>query len=430
MLRDDPIALFEAGAAMGDVAYLRLPRFPVYLLNHPDLVWDVLATSNQAFMKGPTMQAAKLMLGESLLTGEGEHHRRQRRLIQPLFHHERIAGYGAAMVELADRAADRWSAGDPIDVHAEMSRLTLAIVGRTLFDTDVEGEQAREIGAALSQTLAQFNRVFSPFLVVTRRLPIPSTRRFERARAVFDRTIYAMIATRRRTGVTGDDLLSLLLRAQEDGAGMSDEQVRDEAITLFLAGHETTSNALTWTWYLLSQNPDEQARLHAELDEGLGGRPPTVEDLPAVPTTSTMISEAMRLYPPAWAIGRRALVDREAGGYRIPSGSVVVVSPWLIHRDPRWWPAPLAFQPERWEQEDPGRPRHAYLPFGGGPRMCIGEGFALMEARLVLATIARRWRFELDPTQRVETQPVVTLRPRYGMRMIPHERRRPAPGAA
>ncbi len=419
--RRDPIGLLEEAATYGDVSALRLPRFPVVLLNHPDLVREVLVGSNRAFRKGPTMQAAKRMIGDSLLTTEGEEHRRQRRLIQPLFHHERIAGYADDMVELADRAADRWRDGQPLDAHTEMGRLTLAVVSRTLFGTDLPAEESRAIAGALSGTLAQFDRVFSPLLPITERLPLPATRRFRAAHETFDRLVYGLIERRRAEGATGDDLLSMLLRAQEAGAGMTDIQVRDEAITLFLAGHETTSNALTWTWYLLSRHPDVRRAWHAELDEVLGDRPPAAADLARLPLTDAILHEAIRLYPPAWAMGRTALEVHHAGGYEIPAGATVVVSPWLLHRDARWFPDPPSFRPERWPAGP--EPRHAYVPFGAGPRMCIGEPFAWMEAALLLATIGRRWELDLSRDARVELQPVVTLRPRHGMAMTARPRR-------
>ena len=343
LIRKDPIALLERAARAGDVVALPLPRFRVVLLNRPELVWDVLATNNHGFMKGPTMQVAKRLLGESLLTSEGDVHARQRRLIQPVFHHQRIDAYADDMAALGERAADRWHAGETLDIHQEMARVTLAIVGRTLFDTDVEAEESHEISAALTEVLAQFNRAFSPFLPITQRLPLPSTRRFQHSRQVFDRTIYGMIADRRTRGTTDGDLLSLLLQAHEAGAGMTDTQVRDEAITLFLAGHETTANALTWAWYLLSQHPEAEAALHAELAEVLGGRVPTVNDVPRLSTTAAVLSESLRLYPPAWAMGRRALVDHRADGFAIPAGSVIVVSPYLLHHDERWWPEPTTF---------------------------------------------------------------------------------------
>jgi cytochrome P450 len=420
MLRRDPIGLLSAAAACGDISYLRLPRFPAYLLNDPDLVRDVLLGSNHGYRKGPTMQAAKRILGESLLTTEGEVHRRQRRLIQPLFHHERIATYAGDMVSLATRAADRWRPGEVVDVHREMARLTLGVVGRTLFDVDVESNEANEITAALGATLDQFDRVFSPLLPVTERLPLPSTRRFRAARELFDRLVYEMIARRRAEGAAGEDLLSLMLRAQDGVAGMSDEQVRDEAVTLFLAGHETTSNALTWTWYLLSEHHGIREAWQHELDAVLGARPPTMADLPHLPLTDAVLHESIRLYPPAWAIGRTATEPREAGGFTIPGGATVVVSPWLLHRDARWFPEPLEFSPRRWPAGP--NPRHAYVPFGAGPRVCIGEPFAWMEAALLLATIGQRWTLDHVASHTVELQPVITLRPKTGMPMTPRPR--------
>ena len=242
-------------------------------------------------------------------------------------------------------------------------------------------------------------------------MPIPSTRRFRRARAVFDEIVYGLIAERRNAGVLGDDLLSRLIRAKDTGTGMTDQQVRDEAITIFLAGHETTSNALTWTWLLLSEHRDVEARFHERLDDEAFVR--------------AVLDESMRLYPPAWAIGRRAVSEHLADGIRIPAGAVVIVSPWLLHHDARWWADPATFRPERWLEEERVR-RHAFLPFGGGPRMCIGEGFAELEASVLLSTIGRTWRFEHDPRRRVELQPVVTLRPRNGMPMRAY--RRPGEG--
>jgi cytochrome P450 len=415
LLRRDPLRLLDIAASAGDVGRIRLPLFDAYFLNHPDLVWDVLATNARRFMKGPTIQASKRVLGESLLTTEGDVHRSRRRLIQPTFHHDRIAGYADAMVDLAEGWADRRREGEPVDLHREMSALTLSIVGRTLFAEEVGEGSASEIGRALTEVLAQFGRIFSPLLPITERLPIPSTIRFRRARETFDRTIAAMIAERRARGPGGDDVLSLLLRARDEGIVLGDGEVRDEAVTLFLAGHETTAVALTWTWYLLSENPEAAERLRAELAGELGGRRASAADLDRLPYTDAVLRESMRVFPPAWGIGRRALEEHVAGGYRIPAGAVVAVSPFLLHRDPRWWRDPERFAPERWLVEDARRPRHAYIPFGGGPRMCIGEGFASMEARLLIATIARRWRFEHDPSHRVELQPVVTLRPRTGM---------------
>jgi cytochrome P450 len=403
LLRRDPLALLERAAREGDVVRVHVPRLDLYVLNRPDLVWDVLATDGGRFTKGPTMQAAKRMLGESLLTSEGDHHRRQRRLIQPLFHHERIAGLAPRIRAAGERATTRWHDGERIDVRAEMARLTLGIVVETLFGSDLRDDDAARVGEALNEVLAQFDRVFSPFLPITEHLPIPATRRFHRARAVFDETIYRMIADRRARGVDGDDLLSLLMRAQDAGASMTDEQIRDEAITIFLAGHETTANALAWTWLLLAENPETDRRFHERLDDRA--------------SVEAVLHESMRLYPPAWAIGRRAIEQHEADGIAIPPGSVAIVSPWLLHHDPRWWRDPTVFEPERWRGGEPAADRRAYLPFGAGSRMCIGEGFAELEATTLLSTIGRRWRFERDPAETVELQPVVTLRPRGGLWM-------------
>jgi cytochrome P450 len=416
--RRDPIGLLTHVATFGDVAYLKLPRLPAYLLNHPDLIRDVLVTRSHDFMKGPTMQAAKLLLGESLLTSEGEDHRRQRLMIQPIFHHDRIASYGSAMVDGAERVADAWRAGQTLDVHREMSSLTLSVVGKTLFGTDIDAEDAKTTRGALALVLSMYNRMFSPLFQLSVRLPLPSNRRFERSKAELDAIIARKIAERRAAGEAGDDLLSLLIGAQEGGEGMTDRQVRDEAMTLFLAGHETTSNALTWTWYLLSRHPEVERKLHAELDDLLGDRSPTIADVQRLRYTEMVLTESMRLFPPAWAIGRRCVVEHDARGYAIHGGSIVIVSPYLVHRDPRWYEDPEDFVPERWTDEERAkRPRHAFLPFGAGPRMCVGEPFAWQEAVLVLATMARRWRLRLVPDHPVELQPVVTLRPRHGMAM-------------
>jgi cytochrome P450 len=421
--RRDPIGLLQRVAAGGDVQRLRLPGLDAWLLNHPDLIREVLVSGHHDFKKGPTIQASKRLLGESLLTSEGDFHRRHRRLIQPIFHHDRLRGYGPVMVEHAERAAERWADGEVVDVHREMTRLTLSIVGEALFGADVEAEEARDIGRAMTETFANFGRIFSPLFPILVRLPVPAMRRFHRARGLLDAIVNRMIEQRRQVGATGQDLLSLLLRAHEDqDGGLTDEQVRDEAMTLFLAGHETTAVALTWTWYLLSGHPEAEGKLHGELDAVLAGGSPTTEDVPRLLYTQMVLWESMRLFPPAWAIGRRALAEHRVDGHVIPERAVVVVSPYLVHHDPRWWPEPEAFRPERWEEEDPSRPRHAYFPFGAGPRMCIGEPFAWMEAVLVLASLAGRRRLELVPEQRVEFQPAVTLRPRHGIRMTVRRR--------
>ncbi|MEO5579298.1 MAG: cytochrome P450, partial [Gemmatimonadaceae bacterium] len=373
------------------------------------------------FHKSRGLERAKRLLGEGLLTSEGEFHLRQRRLAQPAFHRQRIAGYGATMTEYAGRTKSSWSDGQTLDIHNEMMNLTLGIVSKTLFDADVDSE-AGEIGDALTTAFESFNLAMLPFTEYIERLPIPAVRRFNAARARLDSTIYRMIDERRQTGDDRGDLLSMLLMATDtegDGQGMSDAQLRDEALTIFLAGHETTANALTWAWYLLSQNPDAEARLHAEIDGALADRVPGFEDLPALPYTRMVFAESMRLFPPAWAVGRRALVPFEVRGYTVPRRSVVLMSQYIVHRDPRYFPDPEKFDPERWTAEaQSARPKFSYFPFGGGTRICIGEQFAWMEGILLIASIAQSWRMRLVPGHVVAVQPLITLRPRHGMRMV------------
>src|SRR5215207_2098643 len=424
--RRDPLALLTRVAReYGDVARFNAATQTVYLLNHPDYIKDVLVTHHARFMKGRALQRAKRLLGEGLLTSEGDFWRRQRRLAQPAFHRQRINSYAETMVGHAEKTSARWRAGETLDVSAEMTRLTLAVVGKTLFDADVESD-ADEVGAALAEVMSLFGYLMLPFSELLEKLPLPPRRRFERARARLDAVIYRIIEERRREGLDRGDLLSTLLHAVDeegDRTGMTDEQLRDEMMTLFLAGHETTANALAWTWYLLSQNPEAEAKLHEELEEVLTGRPPTAEDFPRLRYTEMVVAESMRLYPPAWAVGRLALEDHEVGGYLVPRGALVLLSPYVMHRDPRFYPDPERFDPERFTPEaKAARPQFAYFPFGGGPRVCIGERFAWMEGVLLLATLAQKWRLRLDTGQRVEPQPGVTLRPRRGVSMTPERR--------
>jgi cytochrome P450 len=422
--RKDPAGFLEKMARQyGDVVYIPLGRQHIYYLGHPDAIRDVLVTHQNKFKKSRMLERARVLLGDGLLTSEGNHHRRQRRLVQPAFHRDRLAGYGAVMVERSAIVRDQWKSSEPFDVLQEMMRLTLAIVAKTLFSTDVDSE-ADDIGTALTQVFDLFEVILMPFSEILEKLPLPAVRRFKRARKRLDETIYRLIAERRASGSDAGDLLSMLLLAQDEegSGGMTDEQVRDEALTLFLAGHETTANALTWAWYLLSQNPQAEAVFHAELDRVLAGRLPSFDDLPQLRYTESVISEALRLYPPAWGIGRRALEDYPVGDFMIPERSVVLMSPYVVHRDPRWFSDPLVCRPERWLAEDPARPKFAYFPFGGGARVCIGERFAWMEGTLLLAAIGQRWRLLLEPGHRVETHARITLRPKHGMRMLAESR--------
>lgn len=425
--RRDPLGTLERLAAdHGDVAGMRFGPRRVTLLSDPELVREVLVGRHREFIKSYALQRARVLLGEGLLTSEQPLHLRQRRLAQPAFHRERIAAYAADMVAYAARMAEEWRDGETLDVAREMNRLTLAIAGKTLFGAEVAGE-AEEIAGALTTALGLYKRLTNPLGPLLDRLPTPGTLRMRRARARLDATIYRIIAERRRAGGDRGDLLSMLLLAQDtegDGGGMSDLQLRDEALTIFLAGHETTANALSWTWHLLARNPQAEAALHAELDRVLGGRLPTVDDLPALPYTRAVLAESMRLLPPAYVVGRQPLHDMEIGGFRAEEGSIVLMSPWVIQRDSRWWPEPLRFLPERWTPEmEAELPRFAYFPFGGGPRKCIGEGFAWTEEILVLATLAARWRVRPVPGHPVEPEPMITLRPRHGIRAALERRR-------
>ncbi|QQS46886.1 MAG: cytochrome P450 [Acidobacteriota bacterium] len=404
----------------GELAYFKFGPQPLILVSNPDWIRDILITHNRNFMKSEGLQRAKRLLGEGLLTSEGEFHLRQRRLVQPAFHRGRIAGYAGTMVDYAIRMTDNWSEGQEIDVSREMMRLTLAIAGKTLFDADVETE-ADEIGDALTDAMKLFNYLTLPFSQYLEKLPLPATRRFMKARQRLDATIYRIIDERRQSGRDHGDLLSMLIQARDeegDGKGMTDEQLRDESMTIFLAGHETTANALTWTWCLLSQNPEIEAKFHEEIDRVLNDRTPTFEDYPALKYTEMVFAESMRLYPPAWIIGRRALNDYRIGDYVAPAKSILLMSQYIMHRHPKYFPDPLRFDPDRWAPaEKEKRPQFSYFPFGGGPRLCIGEQFAWMEGVLVLAAVARRWMMRLIPGHPVAPEPIVTLRPRFGMRM-------------
>ena len=423
----DPLAsVTNLARTYGDISHVVAGGEHLVLLNHPQLVKDVLVTHQRNFRKGRGLERARRLLGDGLLTSEGDTHLRQRRLIQPAFHKERIASYGSAMTEYADRVQGRWRDGASLNIAEEMMHLTLGVVGRTLFNADVEA-QASHVGDALTSVLASFWTTMLPFPDLLERLPIPMMRRARAARAQLDAIIYGLIAERRRTPGDRGDLLSMLLMAQDEeqgGRGMSDTQVRDEAMTIFLAGHETTANALSWTWYLLANAPDVEARLHDEVDSVLAGRLPTVADLPRLRVVEQVVTEAMRLYPPAWIIGRRAIGEYRVGNYVLPPRTIVLLSPYVLHRDARYFAEPDRFMPQRWTPEfRQALPPFAYFPFGGGARRCIGEAFAWMELVLVVASIAQRWRMRLVPGHLVVPQPVVTLRLKHGLRMTVESRR-------
>jgi cytochrome P450 len=423
--RNPPDFLLNAANAHGAVVYIKLGPQDVFLVNDPEMIKDVLVTHNKNFIKSRGLQMAKRFLGEGMLTSEGEFHRRQRRLAQPAFHRQRIAAYAEVMVKYALKAQEHWREGETVNIAEEMMRLTLSIVGKTLFDAEVESE-ASEIGEALTAIMKTFNRITNPFAAIIAKLPLPSNTRMQKAHERLDETIYRIINERRKSQTDRGDLLSMLLLAQDeegDGSSMTDKQVRDESLTLFIAGHETTANAMTWTWYLLSQNPQVEAKLHEEIDTVLQGRSPDFEDVMKLPYAEMVFAESMRLYPPAWTLGRQVLNDYRLGEYVAPKGSIILMSQYVMHHTARYYPEPFKFDPERWTPEaKESRPKFAYFPFGGGPRVCIGESFAWMEGVLLLATIAQSWRLRLAEDQIIKTQPMVTLRPKYGMRMKPERR--------
>ena len=409
-----------------ELAHFRIGREHAYLVGTPELVRELFGPLGRVGHKGRGLEQSRVLLGEGLLTSEGDLHRRQRRLIQPAFHASRIESYARSMrtaaAELPGRA--RWADGAVRDMAADMAALTLRIVGETLFAADLT-DDSTAVSGALAELLGRFQRVMVPGGALLNRLPLPSTRVLMSAIAELD-TVVARLIAEQRAGL-GDDgtVLAMLLRARdEDGRPMPDRLVRDEVLTLMLAGHETTANALAWTWLLLDRNPAAADRLHAELAAA-----PANARLAELPYTHAVIAESMRLYPPAWVMGRRMTADVTLAGWPIPAGSLVLASQWVIQRNPRWWPDARAFTPERWlgadrrfDEAAPGQPRGAYFPFGMGRRVCIGESFAWTEAVLALAALARDWAPTLVPGHPIVLRPAVTLRPMHGLRMVLHRR--------
>lgn len=429
----NPILLFDYLGKFGRAAHYRVLLHDVVVLREPSDIHEVLIEKNASFGKDRTQKRMKILLGEGLITSDGETHKRGRRIAAPAFHRQRIQRYASQIVEHAEMLSAAWQAGRPLDVAAEMMRLALQITALTLFDTEVTPE-IQVINEQVNVVMDLYN-----FLVALPRAemlldsPLPPMRRFRKAKAQLDKVVDGMVEARRAESAgpgkleERGDLLSMLLAARDEGdegdegdrRGLTADELRDQVLTLFLAGYETVANALTWTWLLLGQNPEAEHRLHAELDAVLAGRSPGLDDLPRLEYTSMVLAESMRLFPPAWAMGREVLEDVSIGPYRLRKGTMVFFSQYMVHRDPRWFPDPLAFRPERHTKEaKAARPRFAYFPFGGGGRQCIGESFAWMEATLVLATIARRWRIQIEPGQRIELQPKITLRPKNGVKGI------------
>jgi cytochrome P450 len=435
MARSAPLFLRRQARAHGSVVELRLGRGPVVLVTDPAATRSVLV-DERTFPKGPGHgmgtgtgeSPLRAVLGNGLLTSKGEHHKRQRRLIQPAFHHERIAGYAGVMAAEAGDAVAQWRDGEVVDVHAAFAEITLRILTRTIFSSDLSPSDGATVRDAMRATMR------GPGANV---ILVAASRRFgeramdarRKAMAGIEDLIDRLIAQRRAEG-GGEDVLSWLLAARDDetGQGMTERDLRDEVLTLLLAGHETSTNALSWAYYLLSGHPDAATALHAELDSVLAGRLPVLDDLASLHYTRAVVDEAMRLYPPAWILLRHAAIEANVGEHALAAGTTILMSPYVTHRDPALWTDADRFRPERWltgpdGDYSPTPPtRHAYFPFGGGPRMCIGNTFATMEIALVLAATSARWQLDLKPGHRVGMTPRVTLRPRGGMPMVPRSR--------
>ncbi len=428
--KDQPQFLLDSILEYGDIVYMRMAHLHVYLLGHPDYVREVLVTKGKSFEKSPLDRTIlSKFLGNGLLTSEGNFHKRQRRLAQPAFHMKRIQTYAKVMVDYTNDMLNTWQPNQTRDIAEDMMQLTMHIVSKTLFDADkVTANEATtdSVGDAIHVLQEASNHDYRRGFSLPNWIPIKDNRMRNKAVKAYNDTVEKIIAERHATAVNGDiqdngDLLSMLMlsRDEEDGSAMDDQQLRDEVATLFAAGHETTSNALTWTWYLLSQNPEVEAKLHEELDMVLNGRTPTLDDLRSLPYTAQIIKESMRLYPPAWILnGRIAIEDVEIGGYTIPKGSTIFISPYAMHRLPQYFPNPDQFDPERWTPEkEKDLPKFAYIPFGGGARVCIGNAFAQMEAQLILATIAQQYSLHLKPNFEVTKKPQITMSPLNGLQM-------------
>lgn len=429
-LQRDPLTFLQQQAATyGDLSHFRIGPRHMYLVNHPELIKAVLTTEQASFVKGAALQRAKPVLGNGLLTSEGDDHLQQRRRLQPLFHRQQIAAYANCMIDhaarlTADETAEGWQPGQIIDLHEEMMKLTLAIVGQTLFHRDLTGE-SEAIGEAMTVLTANFQRLLSPLALLQSRLPTRGNRRLQESLALLEKIVSDLIGAEQQTE-GARNLVTMLVTALADEDLTSQvrfTKIRDELLTLLLAGHETTANALTFTWWLLAQHPTVAERFYSEIDSVCRGRLPTVDDVGELVYTRMVLSEALRLYPPAWTIGRQAVSSVNLGEYTVPAGATVLLSQWVMHRDERYYADPTWFKPERWRADAiASRPKYAFFPFGGGSRLCIGEQFAWMEGILLLATIGQRWRLQTTTQSVLTVQPGITLRPKYPLRMQVHLR--------
>jgi cytochrome P450 len=420
-LRNPAKFLQEIAIWPGDVAHVKVGKLTAGALKHPELVQKVLVAESAKFEKGRTLERALFFrfLGDGLLNSRGEAHRRQRRLVLPAFHRTRLAGYSQTIAEAATTVSARWRDGDEPDIATEMSALTLSVVGRTFFSSPAGSEA---LSQAFEQLTAHINRLTFPGARWLLRTPLPFARKIRASEATLNEVVYRLIHERRASKQDTGDLLSMLLLAEDaekSGDGLTDTEIRDQVMTIFFAGQETTANALTWTWWLLARHPEIEKKLHAELAEVLGGRKPLHEDYPRLRYTQQIVREVLRLYPPIWAMGRRALEDVEFLGFKFPRGSLLIASQWINHRDARYYTEPNEFRPERWTSEfTAALPRFAYFPFGGGPRSCMGEGFAWMELVLIIATLAQTWQLKATPdSAHVQPDARITLQANRAVRL-------------
>jgi cytochrome P450 len=423
----NPIVLFQHLVdEYGDIAHYKIGWNHIVFLNNPDYIREVLVVQNDNFIKERTVRRTKMLLGEGMITAEGAQHRSQRQVAQPAFHRQRIPEYADMIVQEGVRMRDRWRDGEQRDIARDMMHLTLNVVAGTLFATDLRDE-VDELADAINRIMGLYNfLVMLPAAEWLVHVRPPGLAAFVRARKRIDAVVYRMIEAHRKAGHNGGSLLDLMLAASPDHSAASEQSLRDQVITIFLAGYETVANALAWTWYLLSQNPECERRFHDEIDRELQDRPPAFEDVPRLRYTEMVLAESMRLYPPAWAMGRYARNDFRLGEFFLPAKTTVLISQFIMHRDARFFPDPLRFNPERFTPEAKARrTKFTYFPFGAGFRQCIGESFAWMEGVLLLATLGQRWKPKLVPGHRVEPEPLITLRPKYGMKMQVEARDRP-----
>jgi cytochrome P450 len=429
----NPIQLFQSLAEKyGDIAHYKIGWHHIVFLNHPDYIREVLVVQNDNFIKERTVRRTKMLLGEGMITAEGAEHRMQRQVAQPAFHRQRIPEYASVMVREAACMRESWRGGAQRDIAIDMMHLTLNVVAQTLFATDLRqgagdqgaGDEVAELADAINRIMGLYNfLVMLPAAEWLVHVRPPGLAAFVKARKRIDAVVYRMIAAHLQRKHDGGSLLDMMLAASPDESAESEQSLRDQVITIFLAGYETVANALSWTWYLLSQNPDCERRFHMEIDRELQGRLPTFDDVPRLRYVEMVLAESMRLYPPAWAMGRYARSDFQLGEFFLPAKTTVLMSQFVTHRDPRFFPDPLRFDPERFTPEAKARRmKFTYFPFGAGFRQCIGESFSLMEGVLLLATLGQKWKLRLVPGHCVEPEPLITLRPKFGMKMLVESR--------